>query len=466
MSKQVTESAPLKRIRSALLPVLAGAALFSALINLLMLTGSVYMLQVYDRVLPSGSVPTLLGLFGVVVVLYALLAVYDLLRQRLLSRGGHRLDAQMASPVFSVFLVRGTPGPLRDMDALRAFMGSPAVPGLMDLPWVPMYLVVLWLLHPLLALLTLAGVGLGLAFALAGQAISRRAMARAARPEAEAQAFVARTAEGRELITALGLEDRVTGRWRAIQGAAQAEAQCGAERAELLSSLSRATRMLLQSALLTLGAWLAIRQDISAGSIVAASILSGRAMAPADQVLGQWRSITRARAAWSRLKGVLADPAAAEPGHHTDLPAPTGRIVALRLTRLAPAAEGVAQAQRARLLDQVSFELEPGDGLAVVGASASGKSTLARVLTGVWPCDSGELRLDGASPDQWDRAVLGRHFGYLPQAVTLLPGTVRDNIARFDAETADAVVIEAARLAGVHEMILALPQGYDPTFSK
>lgn len=461
MQKPVAQTAPLGRIRRALVPVLAGAALFSALINLLMLTGSVYMLQVYDRVLPSGSVPTLLGLFAVVVVLYALLGVYDLLRQRLLSRGGHRLEREMAGPVFSVFLARGTSGPLRDMETLRGFMGSPAVPGLMDLPWVPMYLIVLWILHPLLALLTLGGVVLGLIFALAGQAISRRSMKTAAAPEAEAQIFVARAAESRELITALGLGGRITAHWRAIQNNAQTEVQRGSEAAEILSSLSRATRMLLQSGLLTLGAWLAIRQDISAGSIVAASILSGRAMAPADQVLGQWRAISRARTAWARLRGTLADPAAAETRRHTDLPAPSGQISALRLTRLAPAPEGTPAAQRARLLDQVSFELEPGDGLAVVGASASGKSTLARVLTGVWPCDAGELRLDGATRDQWDPEALGRHFGYLPQVVTLMSGSVRDNIARFDAGVADATVIEAARLAGVHEMILALPQGYD-----
>ncbi|MFT4149723.1 MAG: type I secretion system permease/ATPase [Paracoccaceae bacterium] len=460
MTKPATEAMPVRRIRALVLPPLGLAAVFSAVINVLMLTGSVYMLQVYDRVLPSGSVPTLLGLFAAVVILYALLAVYDLLRQRLLSRAGHRIEAELSGPVFGRFLAQGQPAAIRDAETLRGFLGSPAIPGLLDLPWVPLYLCILWLLHPLLAGLALVGVGLGIAFALAGQWTSRAALARAAAPEAEAQLFLTRTAESRELIAALGLGDRLGARWRGIRDKAQAEVQRGAERAELLGAMSRATRMLLQSALLTLGAWLAIRQDISAGSIVASSILSGRAMAPADQVLGQWRMIARAREAWARLTQVLADAGDRQAARPVRLPAPTGRIEVARLTKLAPAAPGTPAAERARLLDQVAFALEPGDGLAVIGASASGKSTLARVLTGFWLPEGGEVRLDGATRDQWEAADLGRHIGYLPQVVTLLPGTVRDNIARFDPQVGDEAVIAAARLAGVHEMILALPQGY------
>ncbi|MEI4473697.1 type I secretion system permease/ATPase [Frigidibacter sp. MR17.24] len=469
MSHPALEGSPYRRAISAIRPALWMAAVFSAAINLLMLTGSVYMLQVYDRVIPSGSVPTLVGLFAAVLLCYGFLGLYDLLRLRLLSRAGYRFERALDRAAFAGSI--GAEGSdeaeagrrrlaLRDLATLRAFLGGPAMPGLLDLPWIPLYLGMLFLLHPLLGWLTVAGAGVGLAFALAGQLLARAPGQRAARAETQAELFAEQARGNRELVVALGLADRLTSVWAGHQSAAQAANQAGAERAEMLSAASRSFRMLLQSALLTLGAYLAITQEISSGAIVASSILSGRALAPADQVVGQWRALARARDARRRLMATFGR--AAPAARAMDLPAPTGAITVSRLTKLAPAAHaGQGVAERARLLEGLAFSIEPGTVLAVIGPSASGKSSLARVLTGIWSADIGEIRLDGATPEQWDPETLGRHLGYLPQVVTLLPGTVRDNIARFDPWLEDAAVIAAAKLAGVHEMILALPQGYE-----
>jgi PrtD family type I secretion system ABC transporter len=247
----------------------------------------------------------------------------------------------------------------------------------------------------------------------------------------------------------------VAARWQAAHDRALAAQQAGGEPSEALAAISRAFRMLLQSALLTAAAWLVIGGAISAGAIVASSILSGRALAPVDQLIGQWKGVAAARAAMARLEAALAALPAAPP---VALPAPQGALAVTGLTRLAPPRPGMTD--RVKLLDGVTFALAPGEGLGVVGASASGKSTLARLLVGAAAPDAGEVRLDGATFDQWDPAALGRYIGYLSQQTDLLPGSVRDNIARFDPAATDAEVIAAAAAAGVHGMILTLPQGY------
>lgn len=450
----------LRRLRGPLL-VAAG---FSAAVNLLMLTGPVYMLQVYDRVLSSGSVATLAGLFAIVVVLYAFLGLYEFLRARFLSRAALRLDALAGDAALRAALepARGAAAPagtrpLRDLETVRSVLSGPAMTGVFDLPWMPIFLAVVFLIHPLLGWLTLAGAGVVAAAALVNQALTRTPVAEAMGIEAEERALVESGRRNAEVLRALGMEGRLVTRWRRVHGAALARGQDAAERSDIFAAFSKSFRLLLQSALLTVGAWLALRQEISPGMIIAASIIAGRALAPVDQVIGQWRALARAAESHRRLRGAF-DAAPAAPA--LALPDPAGRLEVSGLGVLVPGAAPGADGQRPRILERVAFALEPGDGLGVIGNSAAGKSTLARVLVGAWLPDAGEVRLDGATLGQWEPAALGRHIGYLPQSVELLPGTLAENIARFDPAARDGDIVAAARAAGVHEMILRLPEGY------
>ncbi len=450
----------LRRMRGVFVMV----ALFSAVINVLMLTGSIYMLQVYDRVLSSGSVPTLMGLFAIVVVLYAFLAYYDFLRVRSLARAAIRLDRLTSVATFRAWVRSGLPGdatlakggqPLRDLELVRSFLSGPAILALFDLPFVPLYLAVLFVVHPWLGWLTVAGAGVVALLALANRLVTKGSIAQSMALDGHERDFVERGRRDAEAIHGMGMQDAITARWHAMHEGTLAAGQVGSDPSELLAASSRAFRMLLQSAMLTLGAYLVLRGEISGGMIIAASILSGRALAPVDQIIGQWRSIGRAAEAHRRLGAFFEGELAAK--SRIDLPVPTGQISVARVSKLAP---GKAGPDSLRILHQVSFDLAPGDGLGVIGNSASGKSTLARLLVGAWVPDAGEIRMDGATLDQWDPAKLGRAVGYLPQTLAMLPGTIRDNIARFDTAADDAAVIAAAQLAGVHEMILKLPAGY------
>lgn len=452
-----------RRALRQLRPAFAAACSFSAAVNILMLTGSVYMLQVYDRVLSSGSVPTLLGLFAIVVVLYAFLGLYDFLRTRLLGRAAMRLDLDTGEAAFRAWIAAGAPGgttassaqPLRDLETMRSFVSSPAIVAIFDIPWLPLYLAVLFLIHPTLGWLTLAGALTVVVIAMASRMLTAHSSRAMAGAEAAERALADDARAAAEAVLGMGMSGPVAARWRHLRSHTLAAGQAGGGRSEALATMSRAFRLLLQSAVLTVGAWLVLRQEISAGMIVAATILSGRALAPVDQAIGHWRTIGRAIESHHRLSAFFAI-AAAEPPHIA-LPAPTGRIEVRGLTRRVP---GAAGAKRPAILREVSFTLEPGDGLCVIGASASGKSSLARLLAGIWSPDEGDIRLDGATLDQWDPAVRGRHIGYLPQRLDLMPGTIRDMIARFDPTASDKAVIAAAQLADVHEMILCLPDGY------
>ena len=446
------------RVLRSLRPGLAAAAAVSAVISLLMLTGSLYMLQVYDRVLASGSLPTLLGLFAIVVVLYSFLGLFDFLRARMLSRLAIRLEAQLAPQAFQGWLSAGQQGggqPLRDLEALRGFIAGPTMPGLFDLPWVPLYLVVLFLVHPWLGWLTIIAAAVVAALAWISHSLSQHRIVQSLGDEAIARDFSDRSRRSAEMILAMGMQGAVAARWRRLQLAMLLTNQRAGDPAELLGAISRAFRMLMQSAILTLGAYLVIKGEMSGGMIIASSILTGRALSPVDQIIGQWRGIGRALEAHRRLAQFFAS--LAPETAVLELPAPKGQISVSNLTKLAPP-HGLAEPRK--ILDDVSFTLQPGDALGVIGASASGKSTLARLLAGAIAPDSGEIRLDGATRTQWQTAQLGRHIGYLPQQVDLLPGSLRDNIARFDPALGDADVIAAAEAAGIHQMILQLPDGY------
>ncbi len=445
----------LRRLR----PGVLAAAGISAVISVLMLTGSLYMLQVYDRVLSSGSVPTLVGLFVIVVVLYSFLGLYDFLRSRMLSRLALQLDGQLGPQAFHRWIVGAQNGqPLRDLDTVRSFVGGPVLSGLFDLPWVPLYLAVLFIIHPWLGWLTIGGAGVVAALAWLGHRLSKAALQHSLTGDNLARDFADRSQRNAEMIVSMGMQGRVGAEWRRLQDAAMISGQQAGNPGEVIGAISRAFRMLMQSGILTLGAYLVIQGQMSGGMIIASSILTGRALAPVDQVIAQWRSIAKATEAHRRLKAYFAAPHRHVPV--IALPAPTGQISFANVVKYAPNWTGIALADRPRLLDDISFDLVPGDALGVIGASASGKSTLARVLAGSWTVDAGEIRLDGATRDQWDPAVLGRHVGYLPQQVDLLPGTLRDNIARFDPTMSDADVMDAARMVGIHDMILHLPEGY------
>ena len=456
---------PYRQTLRAMRPGFVAAGGVSAVISVLMLTGSIYMLQVYDRVLSSGSVPTLLGLFAIVVVLYAFLGFYDFLRSRMLSRLALQLDGQLGPQAFRRWLdgkEKGQPQtgqPLRDLDSLRGFVSGPVLSGLFDLPWVPLYLGVLFMIHPWLGWLTIAGSCVVAALAWLSHRLAHAHMLRSLTGDAVARDFAERSQRNAEMILAMGMQDQISQTWRSLQDAALAQGQRAGNPAEVIGAISRAFRMLMQSGILTLGAYLVIEGQMSGGMIIASSILTGRALGPVDQVIAQWRAIGKAAESHRRLKAFFA--AAHTTAPVVALPAPTGQISLRRLVKYAPERAGMpTTGERLRLLDDISFDLSPGDGLGVIGASASGKSSLARVLAGAWAPDAGEIRLDGATRDQWDPAILGRHIGYLPQAVDLLPGTLRDNIARFDMTISDAEVMAAATLVGIHDMILHLPDGY------
>lgn len=430
-------------------------ALFSIAVNLLMLTGPIFMLLVYDRVLTSRSVPTLLVLIALVAALYAFFALFDFVRRQVASRLGTWLEAELSGPAFAAWIggtgrPQPTNRPLEDLAALRQFLGSGGPLSLFDLPWTPIFLLVVFLLHPLLGLVALVGAVLLVALALLARALTARQLARSAAGSAAAAELALDAQRGAEAVRALGMVGPVLERWRTGHDAAVAEGAAASDRLAALAAFTRALRLFLQSAILAAGAWLAILGEATAGTMVAASIIMGRALAPLDQTIGNWRQIVAARDAWRRVTGLLDEwvtPRA------TALPAPTGRLEVRELLLAAPGGERP-------LLQGVSFALEPGDALGVIGPTGAGKSSLARVLVGLWPPLRGEVRLDGAALDQYDPETLGRAIGYLPQDAALLAGTVRDNIARFDPVAEDKAVVEAARRAHAHEMILKLPQGY------
>lgn len=444
----------LRRLRRGLWIV----ACVSAVISILMLTGAIYMLQIYDRVLNSGSVPTLLVLFGLVVVLYGFLAVYDGLRMRLLSRMALGLDAELAAAAFRSDLRMSERGQRAqcsaDLEVLRGTLAGPAMLALFDLPFTFVFVAVLFAIHPVLGLLTVLGMGLAGVLAFLNRMVLASPIAEAEQIESRQRQLEEAVRAAAPSLGALGMREALCTHWLNAQRARLAVAQRGQDPSTTLAAISRAFRMLLQAILLTAAALLVLQGTITAGAIIAASILSGRAIAPVDQLIGQWRYLLGARTAHERLKQAI-------PGHppeRLNLPPITGALSLDRVTRIPPETK---IKDPLPILKAISFDLQPGAGLGIIGASASGKSTLAQLIVGALEPDSGHVRIDGATLSQWGDDLLGRQIGYLPQRIDLLPGTVRDNICRFDQTATDAAVLDAAKSAGVHDLILRLPDGYD-----
>lgn len=452
----------LKTIRLAFVAV----GLFSFAINLLMLTGPLFMLQIYDRILTSRSVSTLVALFVLVVGLYTFMGIFDLLRVRVLSRAGYCLDHRLNVSTYTTWISQSIRGgtdvykPLNDLSTIRTFMGSAALLAVFDLPWFPFFLGVVFLLHVQLGVLALAGAVIVVMLALANEFFTRQSLGQAVMFDMHQTKFSEQSYRNAESIVSMGMLDHLADYWNQLRQRSTKSAQEGGERAEVFAAISKSIRLLLQSAILGLGAYLAINQEISPGMIVAASIIAGRALAPIDQVIGNWRSIHHARLAYRRLSTHLCYSSENAIPEVTSLPDPQGNVIVHQLTKLKPNSSGSHDGDNHVILENIAFELKAGEGLGVIGSTGSGKSSLARLLVGVWMPDSGSVRLDGATLDQWNRSELGRHIGYLSQDIELLSGTIAQNICRFSPHAHDEDIVKAAILAEVHEMILQLPEGY------
>ena len=424
-----------------------------------MLSGSLFMLQVYDRVLPSRSVPTLVALIVLVAVLYAFQGVLDAIRARVLTRIGAGIDELIAGRVFDC-LVRlplrtrdrgeGLQA-LRDLDQVSGFLSGPGPAALFDLPWMPLYVVVCFLFHPWIGVAALIGALLLVVLTALTDRLVRGPTKAMSGFGTRRGAIAQTSARNAEVLAAMGMGERLAKRWNHANNAFR-EAQ--AEASDLTSGFgaaSRILRMMLQSMVLALGAYLVIYQQATPGIIIASSILTSRALAPIELAIAHWKSFLNARQSWQRLDDLFAAFPVSEGG--MDLPAPGATLAVETIGVAAPGGKRM-------VAEDIDFSLRAGSGLGVIGPSGSGKSSLARALVGVWPAIGGKIRLDGAALDQWPAQALGRHIGYLPQDVELFAGTVGQNISRFDETATPAAIIEAAQAAGVHDMILRLPEGY------
>jgi PrtD family type I secretion system ABC transporter len=433
------------------------AGLFSFAINLLVLAPSIYMLQVYDRVLTSGRVETLAMMTGLLAGALLLMGALEALRSILLSRASTWLSSRLG-PLYLGLSVRSRlvgdasgAQPLRDLAQVQSFLSSPALTVFFDAPWTPFFILLIWFLHPWLGAFAIASAVALLAFSLVNEMVTRKANQQANSEQIVTLQQAEAAIRNAEVVRAMGMLPAMLHRWQARHGTALAAQQTAAERNGALLGFTKFLRFFVQSATLGLGAYLVLRNEVSAGAMIASSILLGRALAPVETAMGSWRNFAATRVAYARLKGRMAS-IPPEP-RRMRLPAPEGHV-SLRNVSYAP--PGV----RALALQDVSFTLSPGEAVAVIGASASGKTSLCRLLVGINRPTSGEIRLDGAELHHWNMDDLGAHIGYLPQDVELFAGSVRDNIARMDAPD-DEAVARAAFTAHAHDMIQRLPHGYD-----
>jgi PrtD family type I secretion system ABC transporter len=443
-----------RAVRGALIATIS----FSFFINLLMFTAPLYMLQVYDRVLASRNETTLLMLTVVAGGMLVVFGLLELVRSRVLVRVGLRLDQYLNDTVFNSVFRRSVIQPsnssgqaLRDLDTVREFMTGAGLIAFCDAPWVPLFIAAVFLFHPWLGYVALAGAIIIFGLAIANEFATRKPLQEASKNNVAANNFVNSSLRNSEVVAAMGMLPGVMRRWSERHSDVLREQARASDRAGVITASAKFVRMFLQVGILGVGAYLAIHREITPGTMIAGSILMGRALAPVEQAVGQWRGFVAARSAYDRLKELLQRTPAE--GEAMPLPAPQG---ALSVERLVVAPPG----SRTPVLKGVQFEIAAGEHLGLIGPSGAGKSTLARALIGVWQPASGAVRLDGASIGDWDGEQLGPYLGYLPQDVELFEGTVAENIARMGEVDPDEVV-RAAKLAGVHDMILRLPDGYD-----
>lgn len=433
--------------------------IFSFFANLLMLTGPLYMLQVYDRVLGSRSEATLVALTVLVAFLYGMMGLLDFTRGRILGRVAMQFQARLDRRVFEAAVRKSAILPddnsaiaSRDLETVQRFLSSPVLMAFFDLPWTPVFLFGIALFHPWLGMLAVAGGALLVFVTLLNQMLIRKPLARGTTAAVKAESISGQICNNAEMIQSMGMLDAAFARWQVARDGARHGQLRYADVGGMFSSITKAFRLFLQSAMLGLGAYLVLQNEVSPGAMIAGSILLGRGLAPIELMIGQWASVESSRKSWRNLSTLLgAIPPLAE---RTPLPRPKAKLDVQQISVVPPG-------QKIPTLRGVSFSLKPGQALGVIGSSGSGKSTLARALTGVWQPAVGKIRLDGASLEQYSPDILGQHIGYLPQTVKLFDGTVAENIARLSVQPDPEKIVLAARMADAHEMILQLPDGYD-----
>jgi len=439
---------------------LGAVAVFSGVINLLMLSGSLYMLQVYDRVLPSRSTATLLGLSAMVLIAYFFQAYFEAARSRMLSRIGTLFDTSLQKRLYfavATLPLRGAKPlmaqqPMRDLDQIRTFLSGVGPTAFLDIPWSPIFLIALLVFHPLIGFVAMIGAAAIIALTVATERRSRSAARLAMDASAQRQVLADATHQNAEVIHALGMIGRFTVRWAQLNERHLQQIFDVSDVYANIGAIAKVVRYALQSAILGVGAYLVIIEQASGGIMIASSIMMGRALAPIEIALANWKQLVAARQGIDRLRNILAATAPSPPPALA-LPRPNQSLSVEDITLAVPGSDRV-------VLSNISFKLTAGMAMVVLGTSAAGKSSLVRALVGVWQPTTGIVRLDGAALNNWNPDELGRHIGYLPQDVALFDGTVAENIARFDESASSDAVLAAARLAGVHEMILSLPNGY------
>jgi len=450
--------ARLDRMRRACTGAFGAIIVFSLCINLLMLASSIYMMQVFDRVLVSRSGETLVMLTVIAVLALSTMAGLDIVRTRIMQKVGGWLDDQISPVVLDMSITvalgregRKSPEKLRDLSEIKAFLSGPSAIPILDAPWMPVFVGFMFLLHPMIGWISVSGAVVLLALAILNDWITRHSSAAASAASAKSLGFADAAIQRADIVEAMGMRESVLARWNRLNQTALAAQNMSGGRAGFLTGVTKFARQLLQIGILGIGAWLVIGGSLSPGGMIAASILMGRALAPVDQAVTTWRSARSAIDAWRRVRSLLEREV--PDTTTTELPVPDGKITV----------EGVSFVHMGMdrpALRNVSFEIAAGETLAIIGPSAAGKSTLARLLVGIDAPHTGHVRLDGMEISRWNGAERGKYIGYLPQEIGLIGETVTDAIARLQ-DNDDALVIGAAKLAGVHETIMKLPKGYD-----
>lgn len=463
MQEPVSNGGPLADARQHVRYAIGVIGVFSFAFNVLILASPIYMMQVYDRVIPTGNGATLVLLTIIIGAALLVMAILDVLRSMILARVGLWLDHRLARPVMEASVLRtvrqGSPlGALglRDISTLRNLVGGPSVLPLFDAPWAPFFLAVIFFIHPVLGWISLVGALVLVGLAVLNERRTRSTLQEANRSSARAFAEADMTIRNADTIVAMGMMPGLLRRWNELNRVGSTTLSKATDRSSFFSSAAKFWRLMLQVGILGAGAWLVVNREMSAGSMIAASIIMGRAVAPFEQAIGAWKVLVAAQISYRRLGELLTIIHEGPPG--TSLPRPTGRISIEQLTYIPSGASEPT-------IQQVQFSIEPGDVLAIIGPSGAGKTTLARLLVGSLVPYRGAVRLDGADVATWDSVDRGRYVGYLPQGVELFVGTVRENIARFGDAT-DEEVLAAGRVSGSHELILSLPHGYDTSIGE
>ena len=431
---------------------------FSLFVNLLMLVPPLYMLQLYDRVLTSRSEGTLYMLTGIVIILFITLALLEIVRSKILVKIGNKLDSILSKRIFdSLFkLANKRPGksssmPLSDLTAIRQFMTGNGLFAFFDAPWIPVYIGVLFIFHPLFGYFAIFAALVLICLAIVNEFSTKEKLLKANQMSRASTMYVDSNLRNAEVINAMGMRENIQGLWQERYFGFLNAQNDASSKAGVWSNISKSLRMLFQSLMLGLGGYLAIQDEVSAGMMIAGSIIMGRALAPLDLIINSWKGFSSARTSYERIDLLLAD--FPKDKEYMELPAPSGEVMLEGVVVIPPGAKQPS-------VKGISMVINKGDVVGIVGPSAAGKSSLARVILGLWPLVQGKARLDKADISQWDKVALGRYIGYLPQDIELFEGTISQNIARFSEVDAEKVV-EAAKRAGVHEMILRLEDGYD-----